>query len=69
MRIANQILDVIPVEDWEKKIRTENELLNILHLAKDLNLKLSDIMDMSVDEFNLWCAFYNKLNKDAKLKR
>jgi len=26
-------------------------------------------MDMTVDEFNLWCAFYNKLNKDAKLKK
>ena len=53
----------------KKKIKSDIELQNILHLAKDLNLKLSDIMDMTVDEFNLWCAFYNKLNKDAKLKK
>ena len=31
--------------------------------------KLSDIMDMSVNEFNLWCAFYDKLNRDSKLKK
>ena len=68
-RIAQQILDVIPIEEWEKKISKDQELVNILHLAKDLNLKLSDIMSMSVNEFNLWCAFYNKLNKDIKLKR
>ena len=68
-RIAQQILDVIPIEEWEKKIRTDKELVNILHLAKDLNLKLSDIMSMSVNEFNLWCAFYDKLNKDMKFKR
>ena len=59
--------------NWEKigkkKIRTDKELVNILHLAKDLNLKLSAIMSMSVNEFNLWCAFYDKLNKDNKFKR
>ena len=53
----------------KKKIRSDKELVNILHLAKDLNLKLSDIMSMSVNEFNLWCAFYDKLNRDSKLKR
>ena len=68
-RVAQDILSVVPVEDWLKKIRTAHDLLNILHLAKDLNLKLSDIMDMSVNEFNLWCAFYDKLNRDSKLKR
>ena len=68
-RVAQDILSVVPVEDWLKKIRSDKDLLNILHLAKDLNLKLSDIMDMSVNEFNLWCAFYDKLNRDSKLKR
>lgn len=68
-RIAQQILDVIPIEEWEKKIRSDKELVNILHLAKDLNLQLSQIMNMSVNEFNLWCAFYDKLNRDSKLKR
>jgi hypothetical protein len=68
-RVAQDILSVVPVEDWLKKIRSDNDLLNILHLAKDLNLKLSDIMDMSVNEFNLWCAFYDKLNRDSKLKK
>ena len=53
----------------KKKIRKDKELVNILHLAKDLNLQLSQIMNMSVNEFNLWCAFYDKLNRDSKLKR
>jgi hypothetical protein len=37
-------------------------------LAKDLGLRITDVLDMSVDEFTGWAAFY-KMEADEHKKQ
>ncbi len=41
-----------------KKLRSNTELHNIYGLAERLHKTVSEILQMSVEEFNMWIAYF-----------
>ena len=41
-----------------KKLKNDAELQNIFGLAEKLHKTVSEILQMSVEEFNMWIAYY-----------
>ncbi len=51
------------IED-NKKTKNDVELHNIFGLAEKLHKSVSEILQMSVEEFNMWLAYFEKQNKE-----
>jgi len=46
------------VEENKKKLKNDPELHNLFGLAEKLHKSVSEILQMSVSEFNMWIAYY-----------
>ena len=53
------------IED-NKKLKNDAELHNIFSLAEKLHKTVSEILQMSVDEFNMWIAYYQIQNEERE---
>lgn len=45
--------------DDNKKLKNNPELHNIFSLAEKLHKSVSEILEMTVDEFNMWIAYFS----------
>ena len=50
--------DTNSLED-NKKLKNNPELHNIFSLAEKLHKSVSEILEMTVDEFNMWIAYFS----------
>ena len=57
--VATKIMgtDTSSLED-NKKLKNNPELHNIFGLAEKLHKSVSEILQMTVDEFNMWIAYF-----------
>ena len=63
--VATKIMGTgnVDIED-NKKLRNDAELLNIFSLAEKLHKTVAEILQMTVDEFNMWIAYYQIQNEE-----
>jgi hypothetical protein len=59
-RVASQIMGTqSPTADLKKKLNSDNNLRFHFFLAEKLHKTIGEIMQMPVDEFDLWYAYYS----------
>ena len=63
-RVATEILTTDDVETLKKKIKNSSELYSIFALAQRLHKTASEILQMSVQEFNMWIAYFQIQKED-----
>ena len=54
------------IDDSKKKLKKDAELHNIFFLAEKLHKTVSEILQMSVDEFTMWQAYFQLQNDERE---
>jgi hypothetical protein len=43
-------------------LRLTSEEFNILYISHQLHIPLRDVLEFTVEEYQIWCAYFNRLN-------